>query len=153
MNYDVAAVKSNVRIQEIFLKEGETVGIVNPETGASRLDSIEDERQFDATEVEQKITSPDSNQKILEEIKRHAVEHEQQYGRFPKTLIFATNDLLHTSHADQLVNTARDIFGRGDSFVEKILCQYVFRAADSGRQVVDWRREGRSRNCALKSEP
>jgi type I restriction enzyme R subunit len=120
VDYDVVAVKSNVRMQGIFLKEGETVGIVNPETGASRLDSIEDERQFDATEVEQKITSPDSNQKILEEIKRYAVEHEQQHGRFPKTLIFAANDLPHTSHADQLVNTARDIFGRGDSFVQKI---------------------------------
>ncbi len=120
VDYDVVAVKSNVRMQGIFLKEGETVGIVNPETGASRLDSVEDERQFDATEVEQKITSPDSNQKILEEIKRYAVEHEQQHGRFPKTLIFAANDLPHTSHADQLVNTARDIFGRGDSFVQKI---------------------------------
>ena len=35
------------------------------------------------------------------------------YGRFPKTLIFAANDLPHTSHADQLVDTGRDVFGRG----------------------------------------
>ena len=35
-------------------------------------------------------------------------------------MIFAANDLPHTSHADQLVNTARDVFGRGDSFVQKI---------------------------------
>ena len=28
--------------------------------------------------------------------------------------------LPHTSHADQLVETARDVFGRGDSFVAKI---------------------------------
>jgi type I restriction enzyme R subunit len=102
VDYDVVAIKSNVRMQGIFLKEGETVGIVNPETGASRLESVEDERQFDATEVEQKITSPDSNQKILEEIKRYAVEREQQHGRFPKTPTFAANDLPHTSHADQL---------------------------------------------------
>ena len=44
----------------------------------------------------------------------------QQYGRFPKTLIFAANDLPHTSHADQLVDLARDVFGRGDAFVQKI---------------------------------
>jgi type I restriction enzyme R subunit len=30
------------------------------------------------------------------------------------------NDLPHTSHADQLVDLGRDIFGRGDSFVQKI---------------------------------
>jgi len=41
-------------------------------------------------------------------------------GRFPKTLIFAVNDLEHTSHSDQLVNIARDVFGRGESFAQKI---------------------------------
>jgi type I restriction enzyme R subunit len=35
-------------------------------------------------------------------------------------LIFAVNDLPHVSHADQLVESARDIFGRGDAFVQKI---------------------------------
>ncbi len=120
VDYNVVAVKSDVRMQGIFLKAGETVGIVNPETGTDRLDSVEDERQFDATEIERKITSPDSNRKILEEIKRYATDHEAQHGRFPKTLIFAANDLPHTSHADQLVDFARDIFGRGDSFVQKI---------------------------------
>jgi type I restriction enzyme R subunit len=104
----------------LFLKEGEEVGLINPETGSKKLDSIEDERAFDASTVEREITSPDSNKKILEEIRNYALEHEQAYGRFPKTLIFAANDLSHTSHADQLVDQARDIFGRGDSFVQKI---------------------------------
>src|SRR5207247_10876454 len=39
---------------------------------------------------------------------------------FPKTLIFAVNDLPHMSHADQLVTICRDTFGRGDGFVQKI---------------------------------
>jgi type I restriction enzyme R subunit len=120
VDYDVVAIKSNVRMQGIFLKEGEAVGIVDPESGAKKLDFVEAERQFDSAEVEEKITSPDSNRKILEEIKKYAMEHEERYARFPKTLIFAANDLSHTSHADQLVDTARDIFGRGDSFVAKI---------------------------------
>jgi type I restriction enzyme, R subunit len=53
-------------------------------------------------------------------MKKYALEHEQQYGRLPKILIFAANDLPHTSHADQLVGIARDVFGRGDAFVRKI---------------------------------
>jgi type I restriction enzyme R subunit len=56
----------------------------------------------------------------LEEIKKHAETHEQETGRFPKMLIFADNDLAHTSHADQLVDMARDLFGQGDAFVAKI---------------------------------
>jgi len=120
VDYDVIAVKSNVRMNGIFLKEGEQVEIVNPESGAKQLDLLEDERQFDSTKVEREITSPDSNRKILKELKKWALEHEEHHGRFPKTLIFAANDLSHTSHADQLVDIARDVFGRGDSFVEKI---------------------------------
>ena len=42
-----------------------------------------------APKIEREITSPDSNSKILEEVKKWALDHEQQYGRFPKTLIFA----------------------------------------------------------------
>jgi type I restriction enzyme R subunit len=120
VDYDVVAVKSNVRVNGIFLKEGEQVGVVNPESGAQQLDLLEDERQFDSTKIEREITSPDSNKKILEEVKKWAEGHEKQYGRFPKTLIFAANDLPHTSHADQLVEIGRDVFGRGDSFVQKI---------------------------------
>jgi type I restriction enzyme R subunit len=120
VDYDVVTIKSNVRMNGIFLKEGEEVGVINPESGAKKMDQLEDERQFDTTQIEREITSPDSNRKILEEIRKYAVEHEQQYGRFPKTLIFAANDLPHTSHADQLVDIARDVFGRGDAFVQKI---------------------------------
>jgi type I restriction enzyme R subunit len=120
VDYDVVKIRSNVRMNGVFLKEGEEVGLINPETGSEKLDSIEDERAFDASTVEREITAPDSNKKILEEIRTYAQEHEQAYGRFPKTLIFAANDLPHTSHADQLVDQARDIFGRGDSFVQKI---------------------------------
>src|SRR4029077_2322584 len=46
--------------------------------------------------------------------------HESETGRFPRTLIFAVNDLPHTSHADQLVGQAREEFNRGEAFVAKI---------------------------------
>src|SRR5207253_6491212 len=87
---------------------------------SKKMDVLEDERAFDSSSVERDITSPDSNRRILEEIKKYALEHEERYGRFPKTLIFAVNDLPHTSHADQRVDLARDVFGRGDAFVQKI---------------------------------
>jgi type I restriction enzyme, R subunit len=120
VDYDVVRVRSNVRMNGVFLGEGEQVDQVDPETGTRQLDLLEDERSFDATEVERKITAPDSNRKIIEELKAYADEHERQHGRLPKMLVFAANDLPHTSHADQLVDLARDIFGRGDSFVAKI---------------------------------
>jgi type I restriction enzyme, R subunit len=120
VDYDVVSIRSDVRMKGVFLREGEQVEVVDPESGQTTMDQLEDERQFDTTEIEAKVTSPDSNRKILEEVKKYALEHEQRHGRFPKTLIFAVNDLPHTSHADQLVDLCRDAFGRGDAFVQKI---------------------------------
>lgn len=120
VDYDVVTINSDVRMKGVFLQEGEQIAMVDPESGSEQMDLLEDERKYDATEVERKVTAPDSNKKVLEEIRKYALEHEQQYGRFPKILIFAVNDLPHTSHADQLVNIARDVFGQGDSFVQKI---------------------------------
>ncbi|WP_214044203.1 DEAD/DEAH box helicase family protein [Methanomethylovorans sp.] len=120
VDYDIVALESGVRMNGIFLHEGETVEVIDPETGQREIDMLEDEREFSAEKIEKEITSVDSNRKILEEIKRYADEHEERYGRFPKTLIFAVQDLPHTSHADQIVDLARDVFGRGDAFVQKI---------------------------------
>jgi len=120
VDYDAVAIHSGVRLNGIFLKEGERVGEIDPVTGLERLDRLEDERYFDASQVEHKITSPDSNRKIMEEVKKYALKHEEKCGRFPKTLIFAVNDLPHISHADQLVRICREIFQRGDDFVQKI---------------------------------
>lgn len=120
VDYDVVSVHSDVRMKGVFLREGDEVDKVDTKTGATQLELLEDERAFDAEEVERKVTAPDSNRKIVEELRKHALEHETRYGRFPKTLIFAANDVPHVSHADQLVTACRDAFGRGEEFVEKI---------------------------------
>lgn len=120
VDYDVVKVRSDVRVNGVFLEEGEEVDQVDPKTGVRRLDLLDEERSFDPSAVERKITAPDSNRRILEEVKWFADEHEARHGRFPKTLIFADNDLPHTSHADQLVEQVRDVFGKGEGFAVKI---------------------------------
>jgi type I restriction enzyme R subunit len=120
VDYDGIAVHSGVNVKGIFLKEGEQIGDIDPEKGLEKLDRLEAERVFDASQIERDITSPDSNKKILEEVKKYAIMHEERYGRFPKTLIFAVNDLPHVSHSDQIVRICREMFQRGDDFVQKI---------------------------------
>jgi len=120
VDYDVVSINSNVRMNGVFLEEGAQIEAVDTMSGVKQLDLLEDERAFDSTKIEHEITAPDSNRRILEEVKKYADAHQEETGRFPKILIFADNDLPHTSHADQLVNTARDIFGQGEAFVAKI---------------------------------
>jgi type I restriction enzyme R subunit len=120
VDYEPVAIKSDVRMNGVFLNEGETVERVDTDTGQKALDQLEDERAYDAADVERSITAPDSNRKIIQEVAKYAYEHEANTGHFPKILIFAVNDLPHTSHADQLVKTCRDVFNQGDDFVKKI---------------------------------
>ncbi len=120
VDYDAVKISSGIRLNGLFLKEGEQVGIIDPETGREVLDALEDEREFDSGSIERDVTSPDSNKKIVEEVARYAAEHEKLTGHFPKTLVFAVNDLPHRSHAEQLVDLCRRTFGRGDAFVQKI---------------------------------
>ena len=120
VDYDAVKVKSDVRVKGVFLKEGEAVDYIDTESGAPLRDQLEDERAFESGEVEKSVTSPDSNRKIITELKGYAEAHEAKYGRFPKTLIFAANDTGHTSHANEVVEIAREVFGRGESFVQKI---------------------------------
>ncbi|WP_318202663.1 DEAD/DEAH box helicase family protein [Streptomyces sp. SCL15-4] len=120
VDYDVVKIRSDVRINGVFLHAGEQVDQIDPRTGTKQLDLLEDERRFDAEEVERKVTAPDSNRKILQELKHYTDEFEAAHGRFPKTLIFAHNDIAHISHADQLVEMAREIFDRGEDFAVKI---------------------------------
>jgi len=120
VDWELVKIKSNVRINGVFLKEGETIEHVDLQSGARELDALEDHREFAPSELERLVTSPDSNRKILLELKKYADAHEKDHGRFPKTLIFAANDLPHASHADELAELASEIFGRGEGFVQKI---------------------------------
>ena len=120
VDYEPVKIKSNVRMKGAFLKKGDPVGMVDTATGEEIFDELEDEREFTTEDIEKKITSPDSNKKIIGEIAKYAYQHEQETGRFPKILIFAVNDLPHISHADQLVQICREEFGQGDDFVQKI---------------------------------
>lgn len=120
VGYDAVKIKSGVLINGVFLKEGEQVGKLDTLSGQLKIEGLEDERKFDASQVERKITVPDTNRKIILELKKHCIAFEEENGRFPKTLVFASNDINNISHADALVNFCKDTFSRGDDFVAKI---------------------------------
>lgn len=120
VDYDAIAIHSEITVNGAFLREGEEVGIKNTQTGQLVFDTLEDERDLPPETNETEWTAPDRNLKIVQELKKHLLEQEKERGYFPKTLIFADNDLPHTSHCDQLVEILREAFGRGEEFVHKI---------------------------------
>jgi len=120
VDYDAVKINSDITINGVFLNEGEEVGLKDTETGQLTFDILEDECELAATTNESDWTAPDRNRKVVREIKKYLLAHEEERGQFPKTLIFANNDLPHRSHCDQLIEILRDEFNRGDNFVQKI---------------------------------
>jgi len=85
VDYDAVTIKSGVLINGVFLKEGEQVRTIDTksgraEHGPTRGTNVSSKRP----KVEKKITVPDTNHKIIEEIKKYALDHEQRHGRFPE---------------------------------------------------------------------
>ncbi len=120
VDYDPIIIQSQVAVRGAFLREGEAVALQDRETGRIRYEELEDERDLPAAELHQAWTAPDHVRKVAKELAQHLRQLETELGRFPKTLIFAENDLQYVSHADRLVKALRDEFGRGDAFVQKI---------------------------------
>jgi len=120
VDYDIVKVHSDITMNGLFLKPGEEVGLKDTLTGRMTYEVLEDQREFDTTDLEAKVTAPDRNKKIIREFGKYALKQEKDLGHFPKTLFFAVNDLKHVSHADQVVDILRDEFGHGDAFVQKI---------------------------------
>jgi type I restriction enzyme R subunit len=120
VDYDAVSIKSDITFNGAFLKEGEEIGLKDTNTGQLVFDILEDERVLTPETNEAEWTAPDRNKKIIKELKKYLLSQEETMGHFPKTLIFAENDLPHTSHCDQLADMLRDEFNRGDAFVQKI---------------------------------
>lgn len=120
VDYDPVQIHSEITMHGHFLREGEEVGLRDTATGQLRFEQMEDERQLPAGSLERDWTAPDRDRRIVDEIARLLEMEETETKRFPKTLVFADNDLPHRSHADQLVDLLRERLRRGDNFVQKI---------------------------------
>jgi type I restriction enzyme R subunit len=119
-DHDDVKISSEITMRGHFLREGEEVGLLNTQTGQLRFEFMEDERDLPPETLAQDWTAPDRDRKIVQELARYLREQEQNTGHFPKTLVFADNDLPHRSHAEQLVRLLREEFRLGDDFVQKI---------------------------------
>jgi type I restriction enzyme, R subunit len=60
VDFEQVNIRSQVRIEGLFLREGENVEVLDTESGLSRLDRLEDEREFARAEIDAKATAPDS---------------------------------------------------------------------------------------------
>ena len=86
-------------------------------TRAQRYETLRDELIYTSRELDRSVVAPNQIRTVLETY-RDSVFSELFPGRttVPKTVIFAKDD----HHAEQIVEIAREVFGRSNDFVKKI---------------------------------
>ncbi len=97
------------------------------QTRRSRWELLDDELPYTAAELDRKVVARDQIRTVLETFRdRLFTEIFPGRSEVPKTLIFAKDD----AHAEEIVEIAREVFGKGNDFVAKITYKATGRRTD-----------------------
>lgn len=117
VDFDVYRIKTAVTEQGGVIEAGSTIPAYDKRTREQKLLDLDQDLDYKPTELDRAVVNPNQIRLVLETF-RDKLFTEIFPGRstVPKTLIFAKND----AHADDVVRTARKVFGKGDDFAQKI---------------------------------
>jgi len=149
-DYDIYRIKTRVTEQGETIEGGpfETVGKRDKLSRQIRWERQDEDITYTANQLDRDVVVPDQIRTVITCF-RDKLFTEIMPGRthVPKTLIFAKND----SHADDIVQIVREVFGKGNDFCQKItyntgtarvVTPAVFDA--DGRKVAEERTEYKS---------
>ncbi|MCY4753187.1 type I restriction endonuclease subunit R [Pelomonas aquatica] len=117
VGYDVWEIVTDITRQGAELKAREWVDHRDRQTRKKRWAETEDDTAYTGKDLDRSVVNPSQIRHVLQAMKT-AVETKLFPGRreMPKTLIFAKTD----SHADDIVQAVREIYGQGNAFCRKV---------------------------------
>ena len=117
VDFEVYRIKTKISEQGSTIEAGTTVPKQDRRTREQRLEELDEDFDYQATQLDRDVTSKAQIRLVLETF-RDRLFTEIFPGRtvVPKTLIFAKDD----NHAEEIVTTARQVFGEGNDFAAKI---------------------------------
>ncbi len=117
VDYDVYRIKTAVTEQGGLIEAGNTVPAIDKRTREQKLHELEQDLEYKPTELDRAVVNPSQIRTVLETFRdRLFTEIFPGRSTVPKTLIFAKSD----SHAEDIVIAARQVFGKGNDFAQKI---------------------------------
>lgn len=138
VDFDIYRIKTRVTEQGDRIEAGTLVPKIDKRTRVQRIEQIDEDVDYTARQLDRAVTNPNQIRMILQTFRdrlfteifpgRHAV---------PKTLIFAKDD----AHAEQIVTTVREVFGKGNDFAAKI----TYNARDPKGQLQAFRTSAKLR--------
>ena len=116
VGYHVYRIKTKITSEKTTIEAGEAIEKRDKMTRKKRLEILDKDYTFEGKQVNRDVLVPDQIRLIIKTFKDKLPEIFPDRTNVPKTLIFAQDD----AHAEEITNTVRDVFGKGNEFCQKI---------------------------------
>jgi type I restriction enzyme R subunit len=117
VDFDLYRIKTQISDQGSSIEAGSIVPTVDRRTRVQRFETLDETLEYTSKELDRAVTAKAQIRLVLETF-RDKLPIEIFPGRttVPKTLIFCKDD----AHAEEVVTTIREVFGKGNDFAAKI---------------------------------
>ena len=117
VDFDVYRIATDITENGSTVDAGNVVPVMDRRTRRQRYESLEEDLTYGGKQLDRAVTSPAQIRLVLETFRdRLPTDIFPGRAEVPKTLIFCKDD----AHAELVVTTAREVFGRGNDFAVKI---------------------------------
>ena len=117
VDFDLYRIRTEISEQGGTIDSGTIVPKVDRRTRKQRLEAIEEDYEYTHRQLGRAVTATSQIRLVLETFRdRLFTEIFPGRSTVPKTLIFAKDD----AHAEEIVTTVREVFGKGNDFAAKI---------------------------------
>jgi type I restriction enzyme R subunit len=124
VDFDVYRIQTDITGKGSKIGAGTIVPMMDRRTRQQRLEELDDDFEYTGGDLDRAVTTKSQIRLVLEtfrdrlysEIFPPPYEGGPRRSVVPKTLIFAKDD----NHAEEIVNTVREVFGKGNDFAAKI---------------------------------
>jgi type I restriction enzyme R subunit len=125
--FDVYRIRTSISEQGSTIDAGIVTQFRDRQTRRTRWERLDEDLAYTAAQLDRAVVSRDQIRTVLETFRdRLCTEIFPGRREVPKTLIFAKDD----AHADEIVQIARDVFGKGNDFAAKITYKASGKKAD-----------------------
>ena len=117
VDFEVYRIQTEISEKGSTIEAGTVVPKMDTRTRKERLEMLDEDFEYDKGDLDKAVTAKAQIRMVLETF-RDRLSTEIFPGRtvVPKTLVFAKDD----NHAEEIVNTVREVFGQGNDFAAKI---------------------------------
>lgn len=129
VGYDVYEIETELTRKGSAVKQGWWIDHRDRATRRKRWAETEEDTVYSSRELDRSVVNPNQIRKVIETMKM-AVETTifPKRKETPKTLIFAKTD----SHADDIIQIVREVYGQGNAFCKKV----TYRAEEDADSIL-----------------